>query len=233
MPYFGRRTVYVWGMAAMAIELILIGVLNIWTHHTSVAWTQAILTLVWTFTFQLSAGQLGWALPAEVGSTRLRQKTVCLARNAYYICGVIGGTLENYMINPTAWNMRGYVGFVWGGCATIVFIWAFFRLPETKDRTFHELDILFAKNVPARKFKTTTVDAFNEDEQDQLAQRYSVAGQPPRRPSFVPSVTNHMANHGHAEDAAAQRRASITAENNGGSRRPSIAPAVTEYLHKN
>lgn len=57
--YFGRRTIYVIGMAAMAIELCLIGVLNVWTDKPAVAWTQAILTLVWTFTFQLSAGQLG------------------------------------------------------------------------------------------------------------------------------------------------------------------------------
>ena len=57
--YFGRRTVYVWGMAAMAIELCLIGLLNVWTSRPSVAWAQAVLTLVWTFTFQLSAGQLG------------------------------------------------------------------------------------------------------------------------------------------------------------------------------
>ena len=43
----------------MAIELCLIGILNVWTDRPAVAWTQAILTLVWTFTFQLSAGQLG------------------------------------------------------------------------------------------------------------------------------------------------------------------------------
>lgn len=56
---FGRRTVYVWGMAAMATELCIIGILNPWTHRKSVGWAQALLTLVWTFTFQLSAGQLG------------------------------------------------------------------------------------------------------------------------------------------------------------------------------
>ena len=100
MPRFGRRTVYVVGMAAMAIELYLIGILNIWTDRKPVAWTQAILTLVWTFTFQLSAGQLGWALPAEIGSTRLRQKTVCLARNASNVLGVAGGTFNSYMVSP-------------------------------------------------------------------------------------------------------------------------------------
>jgi SP family general alpha glucoside:H+ symporter-like MFS transporter len=71
----------------------------------------------------------GWALPAEIGSTRLRQKTVCLARNVSNITGVIGGTLENYFMNPEAWNLKGYTGFVWGGCAWLVFIWAYFRLP--------------------------------------------------------------------------------------------------------
>lgn len=71
---------------------------------------------------------------------------------------------------------------------------------------------------------------FNEHEENQLAARYSVAGQPPRRPSFVPSVTNTLANHGRAEDAAAQRRGSVAGSAQGASRRPSIAPAVTEYL---
>ncbi len=94
MPYFGRRTVYVVGMAAMATELCIIGILEPFVDkHQSVKWAQGVLTLVWTFTFQLSAGQLGWALPAEIGSTRLRQKTVCLARNISNVSGVIGGTL--------------------------------------------------------------------------------------------------------------------------------------------
>ncbi|KAK5465514.1 hypothetical protein LTS15_002077 [Exophiala xenobiotica] len=110
MPYFGRRAVYVIGMAAIAIELCIIGILNPWTHMNPVGWAQAIMALIWTFTFQLSAGQLGWALPAEIGSTRLRQKTLCLARNVSNVTGVIGGTLENYFMNPEAWSLRGYAG---------------------------------------------------------------------------------------------------------------------------
>jgi SP family general alpha glucoside:H+ symporter-like MFS transporter len=66
MPYFGRRNIYVWGMGGMCTVLMLIGILNVWTDNHHIAMTQAILTLVWTFMFQLSAGQLGWALPAEM-----------------------------------------------------------------------------------------------------------------------------------------------------------------------
>lgn len=94
MPYFGRRTIYVWGMFAMAMTLYTIGILNVWTSQDAVSMTQAVLTLLWTFVFQLSAGQLGWALPAEMGSTRLRQKTICLARNAYYLISVLSGVLQ-------------------------------------------------------------------------------------------------------------------------------------------
>jgi SP family general alpha glucoside:H+ symporter-like MFS transporter len=110
MPYVGRRTAYTWGMFFMALVLCLIGILNVWTDQTNVAWTQAILTLVWVLAFELSAGQLGWALPAEIGSTRLRQKTICPARNAYYLCSVVAGVLENYFVNPTAWNLKGCTG---------------------------------------------------------------------------------------------------------------------------
>lgn len=41
-------------------------------------------------------------------------------------------------------------------------VWAFFRLPEPKGRTYEELDILFAKGVSARKFAKSEVDAYAE-----------------------------------------------------------------------
>jgi SP family general alpha glucoside:H+ symporter-like MFS transporter len=88
-------------MAVMGIILTLIGVLNVRTNDNSFAMTQAVLTLVWTFVFQLSVGQLGWAIPAEIGSTRLRQKTICLARNAYYLVGVIANALQPYVYQTT------------------------------------------------------------------------------------------------------------------------------------
>jgi hypothetical protein len=133
-------------------------------------------------------------------------------------------------MNPEAWNLQGYTGFIWGGCAWIVFVWAYFRLPETKGRTFHELDILFAKQVPARQFSKTDVDAFNEHDNNQLASRYSVAGQGGTGgEGHKFSVTGFLASHGKAEDTLAQRRSSVAGD---AGRRPSIAPAVTEYLNQ-
>lgn len=72
-------------------------------------------------------------------------------------------------MNPTQWNLKGYTGFVWGGTALATLIWAYFRLPETKGRTFDELDILFAKKVRARDFKTYEINAFEEREGSAVA----------------------------------------------------------------
>ncbi|KAJ5611046.1 general alpha-glucoside permease [Penicillium lagena] len=164
MPYFGRRTIYLWGVASMCIVLFLIGILNVWTEHKSVALTQAILSLVWTFIFQLSAGQLGWSYPAEVGSTRLRQMTICIARDVHAVINIGFGILQQYLMNPTAWNVKGYVGFIWGSTALMMFIWAYFRLPEVWNRPYEELDILFTQKVSARKFASTPVNPLEDDE---------------------------------------------------------------------
>lgn len=118
--------------------------------------------MAWTFIFQLSAGQLGWALPAEIGSTRLRQKTICLARDSSNIVGTIAGISQQYMMSPQAANLKGRASFVWMSTCFCVFVWSFFRLPETKNRSFHELDVLFAKRISARKFASTQVDVFDE-----------------------------------------------------------------------
>lgn len=152
MPYFGRRFIYLRGMAAMCAILFAIGFLNIWTEHAAVGMTQAVLTLVWTFTFQLSVGQLGWSIPAEVGSTRVRQKTICLARNSYYIVLVLSNALQPYFMNPRQLNLKGYAGFFWSASAALTLTWAFFRLPETRGKTYEELDWLFAQETPTREF---------------------------------------------------------------------------------
>lgn len=44
----------------------------------------------------------------------------------------------------------------------MAFVWAYFRLPETKGRSFRELDILFERRVPSRKFKETVIQETDE-----------------------------------------------------------------------
>jgi SP family general alpha glucoside:H+ symporter-like MFS transporter len=79
--------------------------------------------------------------------------------------------LEPYFMNPTAWNASGKTGFFWGGTALLTFIWAYFRLPETKGRTYEELDILFARKISARKFASESVDAYETHVVTEVAEK--------------------------------------------------------------
>lgn len=62
------------------------------------------------------------------------------------------------MINPDEANLRGKLGFFFGGLSLISLIWAWLRVPETQGRTYEELDVLFLRNTRTRDFKHARVD---------------------------------------------------------------------------
>lgn len=145
----------------MVISLFLIAFLACAPNATrhAIGYTQAALALSWLAIYSLTVGPIVYTIVAEIGATRLRTQTVVLGRSSYYVANLIGGVIEPYMINPTAGDLKGKTAFFWGGASLLTLVWAFFRLPETKDRTYEELDVLFEKRVPARKFAGTVVDA--------------------------------------------------------------------------
>lgn len=159
MKRFGRRNMYLCGMASMLTCLMIIGFLGIPRHANNAVWGQAAMCFLWLLSFSLTIGPVGWTIPAEVSSTRLRSKTVVLARNTYYLSQVVANVLEPYMMNPTDWNWKGKTGFFWAGTLFITLVWAFFRMPETKNRTNDELDAMFANKVPTRAFRAYSIGA--------------------------------------------------------------------------
>jgi len=163
MPHFGRRTLYIWGQVGMFIILMIIGGLGVPSLSTSVGWASGALILILTFVYDFTVGPVCYSLVAELPSTRLRIKTVVLSRNVYNCMGIVIGTLQPRMMNPTAWNWRGKTCFFWGGLNLLGLIWTYFRLPEPKGLTYAELDVLFENKVSARKFKSVKVDPYRSD----------------------------------------------------------------------
>jgi len=92
-----------------------------------------------------------------VSATRVRSKTIAVATTAQAALGIVMTVAIPYMINPDQANMRGKLGFFFGGLAALCYAWAYFRLPETGNRTFSDLDIMFERNVKTRDFKRYVV----------------------------------------------------------------------------
>ncbi|KAI1323465.1 sugar transporter [Xylariaceae sp. FL0255] len=166
---WGRRTLYVGGLGVMAIILFIIGILSSTTGKSG-EYPSGALCVIWLFVYSLTVGPLAYSIISETSSVRLRPLSVVLSRCAYQIINIISQFLNTYMLNPTDWNLKGKSGYFWGSTALVTFIWAYFRLPEIKGRTYEELDILFANKVPAREFAKTHVDAYaNLQTEDTLA----------------------------------------------------------------
>ena len=64
-----------------------------------------------------------------------------------------------YMFNPNAGNLQGKVAFVFGATSVATCVYTFFYHPETKGRSFEEIDELFIKRVPARQFASYVTEA--------------------------------------------------------------------------
>ncbi|KAJ6436483.1 hypothetical protein O9K51_10965 [Purpureocillium lavendulum] len=57
------------------------------------------------------------------------------------------------MLNPTAWDLGGKSCFLFAGTSLLCLAWCYIRLPETKELSYLELDILFERRAPAAKFR--------------------------------------------------------------------------------
>ncbi|KAH8748588.1 putative MFS alpha-glucoside transporter [Hyaloscypha finlandica] len=158
-PHFGRSTIYMVGLLLMFFILIAIGGLG-FTEGKSVQLAVGILLVISTLINMITIGPVCYPIVAETPSGRLRYKTIVIGRFVYNLTGIFSNSVTPRMISPTAWNWGAKTGLFYAGTNLLCLIWCWFRLPETKDRTFGEIDLLFDNHVSARKFKHTRVDQF-------------------------------------------------------------------------
>ena len=164
MAKVGRRTIYLYGLIILDILLLIIGFVGIApASNTAAPWVVGMMLLIHVFVYDLTVGPVCYCLVAEISSTRLRSKTIVLARNIYNVIGIFNNIITPRMINPTAFDWGAKAAFFWAGFCTISIVWTYFRLPEPKGKTYAELDVLFERKISARKFKSSSVDPFRGD----------------------------------------------------------------------
>lgn len=156
----GRFDIFFGGLVIQTVILLIVGGLG-FSAAKGASWAVGSLLLCFTFVYDASVGPICYCLVTEIPSAKLKTKTVVLSRNLYNLSGIVISIIMPYMLNPTAWNWKAKTGFFWGGIAVFCSIWCWFELPETRGRTFAELDLLFEQKVPARKFKSTSAEVFD------------------------------------------------------------------------
>ena len=174
-PHVGRATIYMGGMTFMFFCLVAIGGLG-WSKSKDAKLAIAVLFVISTLCNMITTGPACYPIVSETPSGRLRYKTIVIGRFVYNLTGIFNNSVTPRMISATckcqfqitdylclltrvqAWNWGAKTGLFYAGTNLLCNIWCWFRLPETKDRTFGEIDLMFGNRVPARKFKHTRVD---------------------------------------------------------------------------
>lgn len=181
MRHVGRRTLYIWGLGIMFSILAVVGFLGIPNNPAPVlGYLSGVLLMLFAFTYDLTVGPVCYCLVAEIPSTRLRIKSVVLARNFYNIASIVANFPNPPILNPSAWNLRGKGGFIWCAFCLLSFTWTYFRLPEPKDLSAGEIDVLFEQKVSARNFsrviaepyRSTNLKIAPETEEVHLQEKY-------------------------------------------------------------
>lgn len=177
MGWAGRRTLYLSGQICMCVLLLTIGCTSFaGRDNVAAQWAIGSMLLLYTFTYDSTVGPVCYSLVSELTTTRLRTKSVVLARNMYNITGIITNITTPRMLNPSAWNWGAKSGFFWAGTCLLCAVWTYFRLPEPKGRTYGELDILFEQGVSARKFKSTIVERLDADTESTATEKEKALG---------------------------------------------------------
>jgi len=161
--YLGRRTIYVWGSFINTIFLVALGIAGSVGVSNAANLAQASLGLIVSVGFTLGPAPASWVIIGETSKIRLRPLTTGIGRVCYYVVNIPCIFLASYMLNPKGVNLGGKCGYVWGATGFVCFFLAWLYLPEMKGRSYREIDILFNRHVPARKWSETVVDV-NDDE---------------------------------------------------------------------
>ncbi|RYO01639.1 Maltose permease [Alternaria tenuissima] len=160
MTRFGRRPIYLVGLSAIFIILLIVGFIDLApSTNKNASLAGGVLIILMIFCFQLSLGPICYSLAAEIPSSRLRVKTVALSRASYNSIVFVTNTIMPKMVGKNDWNWGAKGGFFWAGIALLFIAWGYFRLPEPKGFTYSELDLMFEHKVSARKFTREAADA--------------------------------------------------------------------------
>ncbi|KAK0103703.1 hypothetical protein ONS95_005710 [Cadophora gregata] len=143
----GRRKLLITSSIGTCLPLWYIGAFVTAKHidlkmeqEKSVAgWVAIVCVYVYAASFSVAWNGVVWVYCAEIFPTRIKELAVCLTTAVQWICQFIVARSSPSMLT----NLRGGFFYLFASCITIMGLFVFFLVPETKGRTLEGMDEIF------------------------------------------------------------------------------------------
>ncbi|PWY78601.1 sugar transporter [Aspergillus eucalypticola CBS 122712] len=149
----GRRPTALAGMSILFVIDLAAGGLafNKGNRHSAIA--IAALSFAFNFFWASSFSPISTLLPSEMATPKLRHHTMAYTIACAQTTAVITTLVVPQLTAPDAANLGPKTYLVFAGCMACILIFAYLFIPETKGRTFVEIDAMYNANIPARKWR--------------------------------------------------------------------------------
>ncbi|CAK7203089.1 hypothetical protein SEUCBS139899_005818 [Sporothrix eucalyptigena] len=159
----GRRGTTLYGAIFLLVALLIIGIDSVASSSSASIWVQVGFMGVWSFVYQATLGSSAWPISSENPNSRLRAPTQALAAVTNAVGACLWTFVMPYLVNPDEANLGGKVAFIFCGMLILDIVFIFYMIPETKGRTYAEVDYLWKSGIPIRKWAKTQVVLVSED----------------------------------------------------------------------
>ncbi|KXJ85632.1 general substrate transporter [Microdochium bolleyi] len=152
MMKFTRRTLMLFGVILCSLMYMVMGIGAVVPRSASSLLTIGVALQFTSITYGPAIGS-SMAVAGEISATRLRAKSVGIGYTWSCVVSIAWTIVLPYLFNSDQANLGGNIGWIFFGMGLIMLVFVYFFVPETKGRSFDELDLLFEKKLPARAFR--------------------------------------------------------------------------------
>ncbi|EMC96383.1 hypothetical protein BAUCODRAFT_473149 [Baudoinia panamericana UAMH 10762] len=151
---YGRRRLFLLvGLIFCAITMLILAA--VYTAAPTSPTTLNLIvamSVIYILSYNGAISSYAWLSGGELPQQRLRSYTFGLAASVGFLGAWLATFTAPYFINPAALGWGPKYGYIWVPSCVLAAVWVYFCLPEVKGRTLEEIDEMFEKKLPARKF---------------------------------------------------------------------------------
>lgn len=155
----GRRPTAFVGMTLLFLINVTAGGLAFNTSNKNSLLAIAALGFVFNFFWAASFYSLSALMPSEIATPKLRNHTMAYTIACAQTTAVITTFVVPQLTSADAANLGAKTYLVFAGCMACIIFFAYFQMPESRNRTFAEIDEMYDAKVPMwkwRNYQTTT-----------------------------------------------------------------------------